>query len=335
MSARRTTSQGKPVLTMRINSDALLKAAGVTNRARTANERQIPSPHGKIPSGMALKPLENERAKIASQKGDPSIISSEGGCESSHSKVAEAADMSFVSQVLSSTGHKLAAAQKRFWAFALPDGHLLEPRHRDLLVKQAILAAQPSQSAAVPLAQAQAAMQSFLPGQPLQAGQGVRPTGLDGPSDTRAEALPGTPGHAATNVIDRQGGLDPRGMTVDGNNAAGVPKGFKMGSAQMPTVGDQLMDAVAALTAKQEKQAHVEPLPRWKNPPQQGSLDHEFLNSPGVQNLLTNLGMHSTADGQIRDGRAKQGSESCESSHSDVKEATALFRGSELSQLLA
>lgn len=53
-------------------------------------------------------------------------------------------------------------------------------------------------------------------------------TGLDGPSDTRAAAMPGTPGHAATNVIDQRGGLDPRGMTVDGNNAAGVAKGFKM-----------------------------------------------------------------------------------------------------------
>lgn len=35
-------------------------------------------------------------------------------------------------------------------------------------------------------------------------------------------ALPGAPGHAATNVIDRLGGLDARGFTVDGNNAAGI-----------------------------------------------------------------------------------------------------------------
>jgi len=39
-----------------------------------------------------------------------------------------------------------------------------------------------------------------------------------------AAAMPGTPGHAATNVIDQHGGLDPRGLTVDGNNAAGVRK---------------------------------------------------------------------------------------------------------------
>ncbi len=46
--------------------------------------------------------------------------------------------------------------------------------------------------------------------------------------------MPGTPGHAATNVIDRMGGLDPQGVTVDGNNAAGVAKGFKMGSDSSP-----------------------------------------------------------------------------------------------------
>lgn len=62
------------------------------------------------------------------------------------------------------------------------------------------------------------------------------PTGLDAapaaptaqPPSARAAALPGTPGHAATNVIDRQGALDPRGLTVDGNNAAGVPKSLKL-----------------------------------------------------------------------------------------------------------
>jgi hypothetical protein len=32
------------------------------------------------------------------------------------------------------------------------------------------------------------------------------------------------PGHAATNVIDQQGALDPRGPTVDGNNAASLLK---------------------------------------------------------------------------------------------------------------
>ena len=150
--------------------------------------------------------------------------------------LTEKPDMAFVPQVLSSTQHKLAAAQRRFWSFVLPDGEFLEPRLREILVKQAFAATAapvaPQGSQAANLQDAQAAMQSFLPQKPLMAGQGPMQTGLDGPSDTRAAAMPGTPGHAATNVIDQQGGLDPRGMTVDGNNAAGVPKGFKMGEAR-------------------------------------------------------------------------------------------------------
>lgn len=72
-----------------------------------------------------------------------------------------------------------------------------------------------------------------IAGFPIQSapvvGGGPAPTGLDGPNDTRAAALPGTPGHSATNVIDQRGGLDPRHQTVDGNNAAGVQKGFNIG----------------------------------------------------------------------------------------------------------
>lgn len=83
------------------------------------------------------------------------------------------------------------------------------------------------QSAVTDMQNAHQVMNQFLPPQPV-AGQGVAPTGLDAPRDTRAAPMPGVPGHAATNVIDRMGGLDPRGQTVDGNNAAGVPKGFKL-----------------------------------------------------------------------------------------------------------
>lgn len=43
-------------------------------------------------------------------------------------------------------------------------------------------------------------------------------------TDGKSAKLPGSPGHAATNVIDRNGGLDPTGKTVDGNNAAGISK---------------------------------------------------------------------------------------------------------------
>lgn len=84
--------------------------------------------------------------------------------------------------------------------------------------------------AATPLAQpsshARAASPSILGPQPRLTA--TPPSGLDAPHDSKATALPGTPGHAATNTIDRNGGLDPQGLTVDGNNAAGVPKGFKV-----------------------------------------------------------------------------------------------------------
>lgn len=43
-------------------------------------------------------------------------------------------------------------------------------------------------------------------------------------ADGKSAKMPGSPGHAATNVIDRLGGLDPTGKTVDGNNAAGISK---------------------------------------------------------------------------------------------------------------
>jgi hypothetical protein len=45
------------------------------------------------------------------------------------------------------------------------------------------------------------------------------------PMPRKTPALPGTPGHMATNVIDGKGGLDPRGLTIDGNNASGISKG--------------------------------------------------------------------------------------------------------------
>ena len=64
-----------------------------------------------------------------------------------------------------------------------------------------------------------------------------KPIGLDRPQDTRAAAIPGTPGHAATNVIDQYGALDPRGLTVDGNNSAAVTKIPKMAAALMPPIG--------------------------------------------------------------------------------------------------
>lgn len=72
----------------------------------------------------------------------------------------------------------------------------------------------PSQSGGTP--GIGAATRSMVPG--------AGAANLAQPQDNRAAALPGTPGHAATNVIDQRGPLDPQGLTVDGNNAAGIKK---------------------------------------------------------------------------------------------------------------
>jgi hypothetical protein len=74
------------------------------------------------------------------------------------------------------------------------------------------------------------------PGAPTMTGVPQKPIGLDQPCDTRAAAIPGTPGHAATNVIDQYGALAPRGLTVDGNNSAAVTKIPTM-AALLPPVG--------------------------------------------------------------------------------------------------
>ncbi len=58
--------------------------------------------------------------------------------------------------------------------------------------------------------------------QPLANMNSVQPS--NGGPGQKATALPGKPGHAATNMIDRLGGLDATGQTVDGNNAAGIAK---------------------------------------------------------------------------------------------------------------
>ena len=58
-------------------------------------------------------------------------------------------------------------------------------------------------------------------------GTGIPQTGLP-PSKVNAAPLPGAPGGVASNPIERNGGLGPAG-TVDGNHAAGIRKGFKIG----------------------------------------------------------------------------------------------------------
>jgi hypothetical protein len=64
-------------------------------------------------------------------------------------------------------------------------------------------------------------------GQAHVMGTGIPQTGLP-PSKVNAAPLPGAPGGVASNPIERHGGLGPAG-TVDGNHAAGISKGFKIG----------------------------------------------------------------------------------------------------------
>lgn len=102
-----------------------------------------------------------------------------------------------------------------------------------------IAVALPSQvPTTTPLTQAQQAMTQFLPSKPALAGGGVPANGLDAPAAQAqqapapqpglATAVPGMEGTAAANPIDMHGPLDPRGLAVDGNHAAGVTKGFKI-----------------------------------------------------------------------------------------------------------
>ena len=379
MAATTRDAQGQTPVSVRINTDALLKAAGVEVPDATQPQREDHGGSWLLRATGAEKQAQRAEQKQRFVAGDPSVLSALEGCESSHSYTTERPDMGFVPQVLSSTRHKLAETQRAFWSFVLPDGHLLTPRQRLDMVKEAFAAGQmPGQvptSANVPLPQAQAAMQQFLPGKPMMAGQGVRPTGLDGPSDTTAEAMPGTPGHAATNVIDRMGGLDPRGQTVDGNNAAGVPKGFKMGSAQMPTVGDLLLAAAekaASFNQREEREGEDDRFP-WFPVLSGGALTGLVLarlamnagpsaappvpvppdaneliklkypklsdgSQPPLQKAATDWSERLRALWERRDpDKIEQDNpfrESCESSHSDVKQAADLFAVSELSQLL-
>lgn len=170
-----------------------------------------------------------------------------------------------------------------FVDFCLPDGTHISPLLGTTPEKRAFIQFPPQNQAqmpiqspvqaptaatgAQPIMQAQAQMQGFMQKKPQMAGQiGLPGTGLDGPIDTRATPMPGTPGHAATNVIDQRGGLDPRGLTVDGNNAAGEAKaGWKMAGAGLLrnnedviserfTLGDWLL---AACAPDREKKAQV------------------------------------------------------------------------------
>jgi hypothetical protein len=99
--------------------------------------------------------------------GTPSTL---GEMEGFQSSTLGHPDMGFVPQTSTEKQQKVAAAQRRFWSFVLPDRVLLEPRQREAFVKLAPAQSTGPQTAPVPLAQPQRQMAAFLPQRPPLAG---------------------------------------------------------------------------------------------------------------------------------------------------------------------
>lgn len=99
-----------------------------------------------------------------------------------------------------------------------------------------------------------AGVPQVAPGHATMTGVQQRPIGLDKPQDTQAAAMPGMPGHAASNVIDQQGALDPRGLTVDGNNAASAIKFPKL-AYSVAQIASQTLEAARAADVRRLKSA--------------------------------------------------------------------------------
>ena len=66
----------------------------------------------------------------------------------------------------------------------------------------------------------------------------------------KATPFPGTGSSPATNPIDVNGGLDPAGLTVDGNHARGVPKGFKVAEWLQSKQKDPVTEGLREVTAQ-------------------------------------------------------------------------------------
>lgn len=96
----------------------------------------------------------------------------------------------------------------------------------------------------------------------------------------KAMALPGTPGHAATNVIDQLGALDASGRTVDGNNAAGIRKGANDDEDQQFVPRGWQWKSLQ----KSQGEAAEQWLPRLFTSP--ATPITEMLASPGRQGIL-------------------------------------------------
>jgi hypothetical protein len=228
---------------VKLTSETIMQSLGLIKAACNGRQRYAPPLGSESLAKTAIRGIL-KAAEARYVPGDPSVLAGEtlnkplntGAVTQS----AGAPDMRFVSEILTNTRHKIAAAQQRFWGFVLPNGISIEPQLCSDLVKQAMAPFLPPQGVpqaaapgipqhpAVPTAPPASTLPQgtgpAMPGHQTMTGVAQRPIGLDRPQDTRAAALPGTPGHAATNVIDQRGALDPRGLTIDGNNSASVQK---------------------------------------------------------------------------------------------------------------
>ncbi len=246
---------------MALNADALLRVA-LGGEADAQTPRSAPGGYAEKGAKALSRLVGLTQPGHIGVMGDPSILSD--GAVSGGRSVG-ATEGPVLKQALAVERFTGQGHEERFAPFVLPNGTLLRPQLVQTHTKQAFMPLQPAPQAQPNLQQAQQAMQSFMPAAPqapqiapqapatpqtaagmpaaapghqTMTGVAQRPLGLDQPCDTRATALPGAPGHAATNVIDQRGGLDPRGLTVDGNNAAGIKK---FGAAEMQDAYERIM----------------------------------------------------------------------------------------------
>ena len=225
--------------------DRMIKAAGVSHSPPVMGRTEMPSESVLGQPQSVPNTIDMSKAiallKEARDKTRREIVQQGMASETAKRGVIEA---------LRGVGEK-SAEVTRGVVRRRPEGSSLEnTRLLALLVKEGMFqtntgfpqspsaAMQPTPLSGAPqpantgISQSPAMMQQMQSRMPQMAGQIGQPgSGLDGPMNTKATAMPGTPGHMATNVIDQQGGLDPMGVTIDGNNAAGTPKDGLMGKS--------------------------------------------------------------------------------------------------------
>ena len=157
MAAHSHSSQGRMHPSITLGGHDLLKAVGLNLVLWP-----VPNALGSDTAWRAQHPEIQTKttANCPKPRGDASVLD---GLAPGDGYRVSMPNTGFVMEILWAAQHKLAAAQKHFWSFQLPDGVLLEPRQREALVKQALAAVLPPQSAAVPLPESNAAMGQSSP----------------------------------------------------------------------------------------------------------------------------------------------------------------------------